>query len=79
MEIRVRVDDDFMKELLESLQLRNSTEVAREALTLLNWIVGETKNNRIILFKGRRYGYSPPDNPGADEYKEGGPKWAVID
>jgi len=49
MEIRVRVDDDFMKELLESLQLRNSTEVAREALTLLNWIVGETKNNRIIL------------------------------
>ena len=48
MELRVNVDDAFVKNLQESLGAK-TPEIAKSALTLLNWAVSEVKNGRVIL------------------------------
>jgi hypothetical protein len=55
MEIRVTVDDEFAKRLQENLGTKNSTDIARAALTLLNWAVNEVSQGRVI-FSGDRDG-----------------------
>jgi hypothetical protein len=49
MEIRVEVDDEFAKNLQSMLGTKKSTEIARAALTLLNWAVDEVSRGRVIL------------------------------
>ena len=41
MELRVQIDDKFMKKLQEQLKTNKASDVARDALTLLNWAVQE--------------------------------------
>jgi hypothetical protein len=48
-EIRATVDANFLAELEEQLGVTKSTDVARTALTLLDWAVKEIQNNRMIL------------------------------
>jgi hypothetical protein len=48
MELRVQVDDDFMGQLRERLGYRNVTDVARDALTLLDWASQESAQGRFI-------------------------------
>lgn len=55
MEIRVEVDDEFAKDLQFKLGTKKSTEIARAALTLLNWAVDEVSQGRVI-FSGDRDG-----------------------
>ena len=55
MEIRVTVDDEFAKNLQFKLGTKKSTEIARAALTLLNWAVDEVSQGRAI-FSGDRDG-----------------------
>lgn len=45
-EVRFQVDDEFLKTLQEKLKTGSSTDVAREALTLLNWAVREKEAGR---------------------------------
>ncbi|MGH8565263.1 MAG: hypothetical protein ACREXW_14720 [Gammaproteobacteria bacterium] len=49
MEIRLNVDDEFMDFLKGRLNEPKGTDVAKDALTLLNWAVSEVKEGRVIL------------------------------
>jgi len=50
MEVRFNVtDDEFMESLEKALKVRTAAEVVKQALTLLNWAVGEVGLKRIIL------------------------------
>lgn len=48
-EVRFMVDASYLKQLQEKLGVDRATDVARSALTLLNWAAGEVKNGRLIL------------------------------
>jgi hypothetical protein len=48
-EIRVNVDSDFLRELQEKLGVDRATDVARSALTLLDWAANEVQEGRVIL------------------------------
>jgi hypothetical protein len=48
MELRVNVDDDFVKKLQDSLKAK-TPDIAKSALTLLNWAVDEVSKGRVIL------------------------------
>ncbi len=49
MEIRLYIDDEFMDSLKLRLNEAKATDVAKDALTLLNWAVSEVKEGRVIL------------------------------
>jgi hypothetical protein len=49
MEIRVSVDDKSAEQLQEKLGTTKATDIAKSALTLLNWAVNEVANGRVIL------------------------------
>jgi hypothetical protein len=55
MELRVQVDDEFMGRLSERLGYKNATDVARDALTLLDWASQESAEGRFI-YSGRQGG-----------------------
>ena len=48
-EVRFMVDASYLKQNHEKLGDHRATDVARSALTLLNWAAGEVKNGRLIL------------------------------
>jgi hypothetical protein len=48
-ELRFTVDADFLKRLQDRLGVDKGTEVARSALTLLDWASTESSNGRVIL------------------------------
>ena len=48
MELRFKVDDNFMKDLKNNLNEQNTCKVFEDAFTLLNWITSENKQNRVI-------------------------------
>jgi hypothetical protein len=48
MEIRVNVDDKFLQSLQTQLGAKGP-ELAKSALTLLNWAAGEVTKGRVIL------------------------------
>jgi hypothetical protein len=48
MEIRLNVDDEYIKDLQKKLG-EKGPDLTRSALTLLNWAVGEVTKNRVIL------------------------------
>jgi len=48
MELRVQIDDQFMKKLEQQLKTNKASDVARDALTLLNWAVQEKPQGRDI-------------------------------
>lgn len=48
MEVRVDIDDNFVKSLQDSLKLKTS-EIAKSAWTILNWAVDEASKGRVIL------------------------------
>lgn len=48
MEIRINVEDRFMRRLKDSLKVK-TTEIVRSALTLLGWAAQEVKRGRVIL------------------------------
>ena len=47
-ELRFQIDDDFLDKLKEKLGTTKPTDVARDALTLLNWAVDEKRAGRDI-------------------------------
>jgi hypothetical protein len=47
-EVRFQIDDSFLENLQKKLGTSKSTDVAREALTLLNWAVGEKVAGRDV-------------------------------
>ena len=48
-EVRFNVDDKFLENLQKSLNTTKTTDVVREALTVLNWAVNEKSQGREIL------------------------------
>lgn len=48
-EIRFTIDSDFLKRLEERLGMDRATEIAKSALTLLDWASTETQKGRVIL------------------------------
>lgn len=48
-ELRFVVDADFLKKLQDRLGLDKGTDVARSALTLLDWASSESSTGRVIL------------------------------
>ncbi|OEU65603.1 MAG: hypothetical protein BA863_11120 [Desulfovibrio sp. S3730MH75] len=48
-EIRIAVDSDFLKKLEKRLKLSRGTDVAKVALSILDWASEETKDGRMIL------------------------------
>jgi hypothetical protein len=49
VEIRLSIDDHFMGHLQWMLKCPTAVHVLRDALTLLNWAVGERAKGRLIL------------------------------
>lgn len=48
-EIRVAIDSNFLKELENRLGISKSTDLARVALSLLDWASEEATEGRLIL------------------------------
>ncbi len=48
-EIRLKVDDAYLRSLSEKVGNRTSTDVMRDALTILNWAVEERLAGRMVL------------------------------
>ena len=48
-EVRVAIDSNFLKELENRLGVSRSTDLARIALSLLDWASNESKEGRLIL------------------------------
>ena len=48
-EIRVNVDSEFLRALQDKLGVDRATDVARAALTLLDWAATEVQEDRVIL------------------------------
>ena len=48
-ELRFTVNTDFMNKLRKRLQVERGTDIARSALTLLDWASEETSSGRVIL------------------------------
>ena len=49
MEIRVKVNDDFMEELKKDSGITNTSQLLTEAFTLLKWAVSESQKGRVII------------------------------
>ncbi len=49
MEIRLNVDDEFMEKLRKKLKKNKASQIALDALTLLNWAADEAGKNRVVL------------------------------
>lgn len=49
MEIRLNIDDDFIKNLKDKLNESKISTITTDALTILNWAADEAKNGRVIL------------------------------
>jgi hypothetical protein len=60
MEIRLKIDDDFMENLKSNLNNIKTKQITEDALTLLNWAVSEVKQGRVII----------STNQNGDEIKE---------
>lgn len=56
-EVRFQVDDAFLQNLQQKLGTSKSTDIAREALTLLNWAVKEKSESREKTVAKSRLGY----------------------
>jgi hypothetical protein len=54
MEIRFTINAEFIKGLQKDLDEPTATEIARSALSLLNWAVKETKEGRVIVSSDRK-------------------------
>jgi len=48
-EMRFAVDPEFLEQLQSKLGMSKSTDVARTALTVLNWAAEEVRNGRVIV------------------------------
>ena len=48
-EVRVAIDSNFLKKLENRLGISKSTDLARVALSLLDWASEEAKEGRLIL------------------------------
>lgn len=48
-EIRLSIDAEFLQELQSKLGVDRATDVARSALTLLDWAATEASEGRVIL------------------------------
>lgn len=48
-EIRFTVDADFLKALQERLGVERYTDIARSALTLLDWASNEARGGRVVV------------------------------
>ena len=60
MEIRLKIDDEFMATLKENLNGAKTKQLTEDALTLLNWVATEIKSGRVIV----------STNKAGDEIKE---------
>lgn len=51
MELRLKVDDEFIKQISNKLgnTTTKATDIAREALTIYQWAVNEAANGRVVL------------------------------
>jgi hypothetical protein len=48
-EVRFQIPDDVINGLRAKIGVASNTDVAREALTLLNWAADERRKGRVIL------------------------------
>ena len=58
MELRIGVDDAYIERLKKRVGYRTTTELARDALTLLDWASDESSRGR-YLFAGDPDGRNP--------------------
>lgn len=49
MEVRTNIDDEFMNDLMNKMNISKPGPITKEAFTLLNWAVNEVIKGRIIL------------------------------
>ena len=52
-EVRFTIDEEYIKNLQKKLKGAKPTDIAREALTILNWAVDEAAKGRVILSTSR--------------------------
>ncbi len=49
MEVRLTLDDELMKEMMEKSGTTKATDLTKEAMTLMSWAIGEAAAGRVIL------------------------------
>jgi len=54
VEIRIKVDGEFIERPKKELHLKTNADVAEEALALLSWAVEEKKEDREILSSDKK-------------------------
>lgn len=48
-EIRLKVDAAFLEDLKQKLGIESTRDLTQEAFAILNWVVDELQNNRIVI------------------------------
>jgi hypothetical protein len=49
MEIRMQVDDKFLRDIMSVLNVKTGADVVRESLTILSWATKERQRGRVVL------------------------------
>ena len=49
MEVRLTLDDDVVKELLEKSGSSKATDLTKEAMSIFQWAIGEAAKGRVVL------------------------------
>jgi hypothetical protein len=49
MEVRLTLDDELMRSMMEKAGVSKATDLTKEAMSLLYWAIGEAAAGRVIL------------------------------
>ena len=53
MEVRLTLDDDLIRNMMEKTGVSKATDLTKDAMTMLHWAIGEAALGRDILSSDR--------------------------
>ena len=49
MEVRLTLDDDVIKKMMEKTGVSKATDLTKDAMTMLHWAIEEAASGRVVL------------------------------
>lgn len=56
MELRLILDDDLLKDMMDKTGAAKATDLTKDALTMMHWAIDEVASGRVILSTDREGG-----------------------
>ena len=70
MEVRLKLDDEFINEISQSTGIKKSSDIIAEALTVYHWAINQRKQNRQIYSgDSEASSYREMETPGLSRVK----------